>query len=78
MTLSQTIKFARQKTLMSQEMFAKELHVSVASINRWETGKSKPNLTAMKSLKAFCERNGLSYENIEHEWLGQSQEECNE
>lgn len=54
---------------MSQENFAAELNVSVSTINRWETGKVKPNLSAMKSIKDFCEKHDLSYENIEDEWF---------
>lgn len=52
-----------------QDAFANELNVSVSTINRWETGKVKPNLTAMKNLKDFCERHSLSYEDIEKEWF---------
>ena len=53
MQLPEAIKITRQKAFMSQEEFARELGVSVSTINRWETGKVKPNLTAMKSLKQF-------------------------
>ena len=67
MQLPIIIKKTRQKAFMSQEAFAKELKVSVSTINRWETGKSKPNLTAMKEMKAFCLTHGLSYEEIEAE-----------
>ena len=54
MQLSEAIKMTRQKAFLSQEAFAKEIKVAVSTINRWESGKSKPNLTAMKSLKYFC------------------------
>ena len=63
MSLSEAIKNTRMKALLSQEEFAKELHVSVGTINRWEHGKSKPNI------KAFCADNSLPYENIESPWL---------
>lgn len=69
MRLSSVIKVTRQKAFMSQESFAKELGVSISTINRWETGKSKPNLTAMKELKNFCQNHSLSYEDIESEWF---------
>lgn len=59
---------------MSQEVFANEIHVSVATINRWENGRSKPNLTAMKNLKQFCDKHNLVYEDIEREWFGHSTE----
>ena len=69
MPLSEAIRITRQKAFLSQEEFARELNVSVSTINRWETGKVKPNLTAMKNLKQFCEKNSLVYSNIENEWF---------
>lgn len=68
MSLSDTIKETRQKLFMSQEDFATAIHVSVATINRWENGRSKPNLTAMKNIKIFCENNNLPFERLESEW----------
>ena len=75
MQLSETLKVTRQKAFMSQEEFAKELKVSVSTINRWETGKVRPNLTAMKKLKGFCDRFNLSYNEIENGWFSRSTEE---
>lgn len=69
MSLEEAIKNTRMKTLLSQEDFAKKLNVSVGSINRWENGKTKPNLIAMKAIRAFCEENNLDYLIIEQEWL---------
>lgn len=74
MSLPKAIKLTRQKALMSQEAFSKEIHVSVATINRWEKGRSKPNLVAMKSLKMFCENHNLPFKSIQEEWLGLSEE----
>ena len=50
MTYSEEIKKIRQKCFLSQEAFGRELGVSFSSINRWEGGKSKPNMSAMKKL----------------------------
>ena len=72
--LSDTIKMTRQKAFLSQEEFASELKVSVSTINRWETGKVRPNLTAMKNLKQFCGKYELSYEQIEKEWFNRTSE----
>ncbi len=69
MSLEEAIKNTRMKSLLSQEDFAKKLNVSVGSINRWENGKTKPNLIAMKAIKAFCEEHDLDYSVIENEWL---------
>ena len=55
--LSELIRVMRKKALLSQEDFAKALNVSVGTINRWENAKTKPNITAMKKIKAFCEEN---------------------
>ena len=70
MSLAESIKNMRLKALISQEMLAKSLDVSVGTINRWENGKTKPNITAMKKIKEFCKENDLPYEGIESEWLG--------
>ena len=72
MQLSEVIKMTRQKAFLSQETFAKEVKVAVSTINRWEAGKSKPNLTAMRNLKFFCENHGLTYDDIEKEWFKSS------
>jgi len=69
MSLSDSIKIIRQKELMNQEEFAAALNVSLASVNRWEVGKSVPNLTTMKAIKAFCEEHNQDYEMIEKEWI---------
>ena len=48
MSLSELVRNMRKRALLSQEEFAKLLNVSVGTINRWENGKTKPNITAMK------------------------------
>ena len=69
MSLSDTIKQTRQKLFMSQEDFAAAILVSVATINRWENGRSRPSLTAMKNINIFCEENNLPFVKLESEWL---------
>ena len=73
--LPEVIKMTRQKAFLSQDAFAEELKVSVSTINRWETGKVKPNLAAMRSLKMFCENHQLPYEDIEAEWFNFSEKQ---
>lgn len=68
MTYSKEIKKLRQKCFLSQEAFAKELGVSFSSINRWEGGKSKPNISAMKKIVNFCNSNNLDFSNLEKEY----------
>ena len=69
MQLTDAIRITRQKAFMTQEVFAKELSVTPSTINRWEHGSAKPNLTAMKRLKDFCDENGLDYEMLETAWF---------
>jgi hypothetical protein len=43
--------------------------VSFSTVNRWESGRSKPNLKAMKSINTFCVDNNISYEVLEESWF---------
>ena len=60
---------------MSQQAFAKEISVAFSTVNRWESGKTKPNLAAMKNIKDFCTRNDLDYASLEELWLDLGTEE---
>ena len=75
MQLTDILRITRQKAFLTQEEFVNELNVSVSTINRWETGKSRPNLSALKGLKDFCGRHNLPYETIENEWFAHSMED---
>ena len=69
MSLGDIIRVTRQKAFYTQEDFAKKLNVAPSTVNRWELDKVRPNMKAMKLIKAFCEENDLSYDPIEKEWL---------
>ena len=69
MLFSDNIKTMRQKLFLSQDAFAKELAVSVSTVNRWEIGKSVPNLSTMKRIKDFCDMHNVEYVPIEESWL---------
>lgn len=69
MQLSDNIRLLREKYLLTQEEFAKELGVASSTVNRWETGKARPNMTAMRTIKIFCESRDYPYEEIESLWL---------
>jgi len=40
----------------------------VSLINRWEAGKSKANITAMKKLRGFCDAHGINFTVLEEQW----------
>lgn len=62
MSFSEDIKKIRRKAFLSQEDFAKQIGVSYATINRWETGKAKPNLKTMKLIDDYCKRNMIDFD----------------
>ena len=74
MTFAETIKRTRQRLFFSQEAFAKELSVNLTTVSRWETGRSKPNISTMRQIKEFCEMHNVDYEPIESSWLTFEQE----
>ena len=47
---------------LTQEDFAKEIGVSFATVNRWETGKAKPNLKTMKLIDEYCKKNSIDFD----------------
>ena len=69
MSFSEELRNLRQHCFLSQEAFARELNVSFSSVNRWEGGRSKPNMVAMKNIKAFCESHNIDFSNLEKEWF---------
>ena len=68
MSFSEEIKKVRQHCFLSQEAFARELNVSFSSVNRWEGGRAKPNLVAMKNLKEFCNSHAIDFNALEEAW----------
>lgn len=69
MSFSDEIKTIRQQSFLSQEAFARALNVSFSSVNRWESGRSKPNLKAMKNMQKYCKENGFNFKSLEKEWF---------
>lgn len=62
MSFSDDIKTVRQQSLMSQEAFAQALGVSFTTVNRWETGKSKPSYKALNMIDEYCKANNISFD----------------
>ena len=55
MSFSKEIKMLRERLYLTQNEFAKALNVSFSTVNRWEKGKARPNISTMKEVKKFCE-----------------------
>ena len=69
MSLPDSIKLIRQKAFLNQQEFADSLGVGLTTVNRWEGGKSIPNLVAIKKIKQYCENNNIPFDTVETEWL---------
>jgi transcriptional regulator with XRE-family HTH domain len=65
MNASELIRKIRLKTGLSQEDFARAIHVSYGTVNRWENNKSKPNRMAKAWITDFCEKNDIDKELID-------------
>ena len=61
MSFAEDIKKLRLSAILTQEEFAKEVGVSFATVNRWETGKSKPTIKAMKLIDEDCKKNDIDF-----------------
>ena len=64
MKFADEIKNLRRKCLLSQTDFAKEIGVSFSNVNRWETGKSKPNYKALKRIAEYCKKNSIDFASL--------------
>lgn len=62
MCLSSEIKLIRQKCMLSQQAFAKELGVSFATINRLESGKTTPSYKTMKLIDDYCRQHSIDFD----------------
>ena len=49
MGFPEEIRRIRQRCFLTQHDFAKEVQVAFSTVNRWESGRAKPNLKAMKA-----------------------------
>lgn len=53
MEFPKEIKRIRQRLFLTQKEFADVIGVAFSTVNCWESGRSKPNLKAMKSINTF-------------------------
>lgn len=65
MEFSEKVKEARKKGNFSQEDMAHQLGVSFATVNRWESGKTKPSKLALKAFEDFCKEKSIVLEREE-------------
>lgn len=59
MTFAGKVKFVRGELQLSQAQLAKELDISFATVNRWETQGIEPRYLTQVKFYKFCERKGI-------------------
>jgi DNA-binding transcriptional regulator YiaG len=64
MRFGEKVKLVRQKLMLSQEDFAKELNISFATVNRWENGKAEPNYIKQRLFNEFCKSHGIDEDKL--------------
>jgi len=53
------VKKLREALGLTQEQFAARVGVTLATVNRWENGRAKPQPLALKTLEALQKRHRL-------------------
>lgn len=61
MEFANKLKYVRDRLKISQEHLSKELGVSFATVNRWESGRFMPNYKALKAFEDFCSKNDIHF-----------------
>ena len=61
MSFSEKVKAVRAELMLTQKELAKELGVSFATVNRWESQGIEPQFLTMKKVELFCESKGIVF-----------------
>ena len=62
MDFKEKLVFVRAKLNFSQEELGKELGMSFATINRWETGRTSPTKRGMMVFITYCKERGIKFD----------------
>ncbi len=62
MTFADKVKFVRMKLYISQAQLAKEIGVSFATVNRWESKGYEPQLASLGRFSDFCKKKHIYFE----------------
>ena len=61
MTFADSIVQLRSELRISQKELAEQLNISVATVNRWENGRTMPNKMTVFVIRKYCEGHGLDF-----------------
>lgn len=59
MEMHEIVKKIRTSLGLSQMAFAKQMHVSFSTVNRWENSRAQPNRLATVILMELCQRENI-------------------
>lgn len=65
MEICDAVKRIRLDLGLTQVAFAKKLHVSFSTVNRWENGRVKPNRLATMMILSLSNENIIDHEALE-------------
>ena len=65
MEIRDAIKQIRLELGLTQVIFAKKLHVSFSTVNRWENGRAQPNRLATMMIISLSDKVSINYEALE-------------
>lgn len=66
MEFKDKVKIAREKLVLSQAEFAKELGVAFSSVNRWENGARIPTYALQRKFYEYCSAKGIDFTESEN------------
>lgn len=56
-----TSDFCRLYCSASQKELAEQLNISVATVNRWENGRTEPNKMTLFVIRDFCKSKNIAF-----------------
>ena len=59
MSFSEKVKAVRAELMLTQKELAKELGVSFATVNRWESQGIEPQFLTLKKCERYCEEHNI-------------------
>ena len=61
MTFADSIIQLRSELRISQKELAEQLNVSIATVNRWENGRTVPNKMTLFVIRDFCKTRNINF-----------------
>ena len=62
MEYKDTVRYVRQKLMLSQADFAKKLGAAFSTVNEWENGIRHPNYIKQRKFVEFCKENDINFD----------------